>query len=59
MRITLTAIVTVSLTSRNAGSVATRTVGSAVYNMTVQISSIIASNVSALSSTIRYPNASF
>lgn len=36
----------VSLTSRNAGSVQTRTVGSAVYNMTVQTSSIMASNVS-------------
>lgn len=37
---------TVALTSRNAGTVRTRTVGSAVYNMTVQASSIIASNVS-------------
>ncbi|KAH0441697.1 hypothetical protein CcaCcLH18_01957 [Colletotrichum camelliae] len=34
----------VALTSRNAGTVRTRTVGSAVYNMTVQASSIIASN---------------
>ncbi|KAL2105346.1 hypothetical protein VUR80DRAFT_8526 [Thermomyces stellatus] len=35
----------VGLTSRNAGSVRTRTVGSAAYNMTVQTSSIVASNV--------------
>ncbi|KAF9872030.1 hypothetical protein CkaCkLH20_10367 [Colletotrichum karsti] len=35
----------VALTSRNAGTVRTRTVGSAVYNMTVQASSIIASNI--------------
>ncbi|KAM5344337.1 hypothetical protein ACJ41O_012874 [Fusarium nematophilum] len=35
----------VGLTSRNAGSVRTRTVGSAIYNMTVQTSSIIGSNV--------------
>lgn len=36
----------VALTSRNAGSVRTRTVASAVYNMFVQASNIIASNVS-------------
>ena len=37
--------ITVSLISRNAGSVRTRTVGSAVYNMICQAGSIIASNV--------------
>lgn len=36
----------VALTSRNAGSVRTRTVGSALYNMFVQASTVIASNVS-------------
>lgn len=36
----------VSLTSRNAGTVRTRTVGSALYNMICQASSIISSNVS-------------
>ncbi|KAI3392000.1 hypothetical protein diail_6353 [Diaporthe ilicicola] len=35
----------VGITSRNAGSVRTRTVGSAIYNMTVQAGSIIASNI--------------
>jgi hypothetical protein len=38
--------VLVALTSRNAGSVRTRTVASALYNMTVQISSIVSANVS-------------
>ncbi|KAB8262113.1 major facilitator superfamily domain-containing protein [Aspergillus pseudonomiae] len=37
--------VVVALTSRNAGSVRTRTVASALYNMSVQISSIAAANV--------------
>lgn len=36
----------VAITSRNAGSVRTRTVASAMYNMTVQASNIIANNVS-------------
>lgn len=35
----------VASTSRNAGTVRTRTVGSALYNMSVQASSIIASNI--------------
>ncbi|KAF7631384.1 permease of the major facilitator superfamily [Aspergillus flavus] len=37
--------VLVALTSRNAGSVRTRTVASALYNMSVQISSIASANV--------------
>lgn len=41
----------VAMTSRNAGSVRTRTVGSALYNMCVQTSNIISSNVSSLSTT--------
>lgn len=35
----------VAVTSRNAGSVRTRTVATALYNMTVQVSNIIANNV--------------
>lgn len=35
----------VALTSRNAGSVRTRTVGSSLYNMAVQLSNIIASQI--------------
>ncbi|QKX54289.1 uncharacterized protein TRUGW13939_01374 [Talaromyces rugulosus] len=37
--------INVSLTSRNAGSVRTRTVGSAMYNMICQASTIIGSNI--------------
>jgi hypothetical protein len=35
----------VAITSRNAGSVRTRTVASALYNMTVQASNVIASQI--------------
>jgi hypothetical protein len=38
--------INVAITSRNAGSVRTRTVASALYNMFIQVSSIIGSNVS-------------
>lgn len=38
----------VAITSRNAGSVRTRTVASAVYNMMCQLSNIISSNVSSV-----------
>lgn len=38
--------INVAITSRNAGSVRTRTVASALYNMFVQASSVIGSNVS-------------
>ncbi|KAH6695358.1 major facilitator superfamily domain-containing protein [Plectosphaerella plurivora] len=47
----------VGLTSRNAGSVRTRTVGSAFYNMCVQTSSIIGSNVSFSSGIYRQDDA--
>lgn len=46
------------MTSRNAGSVRTRTVGSALYNMCVQTSNIISSNVSFLEYASRSPDAS-
>lgn len=39
--------VVVALTSRNAGSVRTRTVASALYNMSVQVSAIAGANVSS------------
>ncbi|KAL2865736.1 putative transporter [Aspergillus lucknowensis] len=37
--------IVVAMTSRNAGSVATRTVASALYNMMVQVSNIIGNNI--------------
>ena len=43
----------VAITSRNAGSVRTRTVASALYNMCVQASNIVASNVSLRSAEIQ------
>ena len=42
--------INVAITSRNAGSVRTRTVASALYNMFVQASNVIGSNVS-----LQYP----
>lgn len=42
--------IVVAITSRNAGSVRTRTVATALYNMSVQVSNIIGNNVSPLSS---------
>ena len=47
----------VAMTSRNAGSVRTRTVGSALYNMCVQTSNIISSNVSLLKVARKSPDA--
>jgi hypothetical protein len=44
--------VVVALASRNAGSVRTRTVATALYNMSVQLSSIASSNVSPLQSCL-------
>lgn len=44
--------VIVAITSRNAGSVRTRTVASAMYNMCVQAGSIISNNVSIRSSSM-------
>ena len=46
--------VNVAITSRNAGSVRTRTVASALYNMCVQASNIIAANVSPSSCLYRH-----
>lgn len=44
------------MTSRNAGSVRTRTVGSALYNMSVQMSNIISSQVWQPSSSKTLPH---
>lgn len=48
----------VAITSRNAGTVRTRTVASALYNMSVQASNIIGSNV-GLTVLTRWLNADF
>lgn len=40
--------IVVAITSRNAGTVRTRTVATALYNMSVQVSSIVGNNVSDL-----------
>lgn len=45
--------IVVAITSRNAGTVRTRTVATALYNMSVQVSNIMANNVSALIVTSR------
>lgn len=44
----------VALTSRNAGTVRTRTVGSAIYNMFCQAGSIVASNIYRKDDAPRY-----
>ena len=46
----------VAITSRNAGTVRTRTVASAFYNMCVQASSIIATNVSRIFPLFPHPS---
>jgi hypothetical protein len=46
--------IVVAMTSRNAGSVSTRTVASALYNMMIQASNIIGNNVSDLFSLVSF-----
>jgi hypothetical protein len=46
----------VAITSRNAGSVRTRTVASALYNMTVQTSNIIGANVRSPQLLLKFVN---
>lgn len=48
--------IVVALTSRNSGSVRTRTVATALYNMTVQTSNIVANNVSHFSPSLLAEN---